>query len=109
MERAHGVCVLRPGLHLEDGAPGLDFDDAESDETRDRSRRDIAADHPADALEQRAHGYFASTAARISSAWPSGLTLGQTAAILPFSSIRYVTRFVPMYLRPYMLFSPQVP
>ena len=81
--------MLGPGLELEDRAAGLDLEDATSDERRDRGRRDVAADHPADALEDRRHGrYGESTAARISSAWPSGLTFGQTAAIFPFSSIR---------------------
>src|SRR5260370_3012648 len=48
-------------------------------------------------------------AASTSPTWPSILTLGQRPRITPFSSISTVVRSMPMYLRPYMLFSTQTP
>ncbi len=48
-------------------------------------------------------------AASTSSTWPGTLTLRQMLRMTPFGSIRKVERSMPMYLRPYMLFSTQVP
>ena len=48
-------------------------------------------------------------AARTSAAWPVTLTLRQALAILPALSIRNVLRSIPIYLRPYIDFSTQVP
>ena len=44
-----------------------------------------------------------------SSTCPGTLTLRQTARTTPLASMRKVARSMPMYLRPYMLFSIQVP
>ena len=49
------------------------------------------------------------TAANTSSTCPGTLTLRQIFAILPLLSMRNVERSIPMYLRPYMLFSTQEP
>jgi len=43
------------------------------------------------------------------SAWPATFTLGNTVAILPCRSITKVVRSIPIYLRPYMLFSFHTP
>ena len=42
-------------------------------------------------------------------AWPSGFTFGKIFAILPSAPITNVVRSMPMYLRPYMLFSFHTP
>ena len=56
------------------------------------------------------HVYFSAAASRsTSSAWPGTLTLRQMPRITPLPSIRKVARSIPIYLRPYMLFSTQVP
>src|SRR5688572_16868078 len=44
-----------------------------------------------------------------SSTWPGTFTLRQMPRITPLPSIRKVARSMPMYLRPYMLFSTQTP
>ena len=48
-------------------------------------------------------------AASTSAAWPVTLTLRQALAIFPALSIRNVLRSMPIYLRPYIDFSTQVP
>src|SRR5579871_1470195 len=59
------------------------------------------------ALRQRAANALAS--ASTSATWPGTFTLRQTRRITPDLSIRKVDRSMPMYLRPYMLFSTQAP
>jgi hypothetical protein len=49
------------------------------------------------------------TAVSTASTWPGTLTLCQTPRTTPFSSMRKVARSIPMYFRPYMLFSTQTP
>src|SRR3954453_2584002 len=44
-----------------------------------------------------------------SSAWPSTFSFGKIFLIIPLGSMIKVARSTPMYLRPYMLFSPQTP
>ena len=53
--------------------------------------------------------HSARAAASTSSTWPGTLTLRQTRRMAPLPSIRKVARSIPMYVRPYMLFSTQVP
>lgn len=54
-------------------------------------------------------GQMSFAAFSTASTWPGTLTLRQTWRMTPASSIRKVARSIPMYLRPYMLFSTQVP
>src|SRR5919202_20262 len=49
------------------------------------------------------------SASRTSSAWPSTLTFGKTALIVPFLSITKVVRAMPMYSRPINRFCCQTP
>ena len=66
----------------------------------------------ADGLRLDVHRCYASvrcSIARISAAFVSGLTLGMTASITPFSSIRYVERTTPMPALPAIFFSCQTP
>src|SRR5579864_1408765 len=49
------------------------------------------------------------TACSTSATWPGTLTLCHTLRTMPSLSIRKVARSIPMYLRPYMLFSTQTP
>src|SRR6266567_9267266 len=51
----------------------------------------------------------ACTAFSTSATCPGTLTLCQTLRMTPSLSIRKVARSMPMYLRPYMLFSTQTP
>lgn len=44
-----------------------------------------------------------------SSAWPATFTLGQVWATVPSRPMSRVARSMPMYLRPYMLFSTHTP
>src|SRR5262245_35814890 len=53
---------------------------------------------------QRARAAFST-----SPTWPGTLTLCHTPRMMPVPSIRKVARSMPMYLRPYMLFSTQTP
>src|SRR5580704_14015481 len=54
-------------------------------------------------------GQSAFAAFSTSATWPGTLTLCQTPRTVPLLSIRKVLRSMPMYLRPYMLFSIQTP
>ncbi len=58
---------------------------------------------------ERLSGQRARAAFSTSATWPGTLTLCQTPRTVPAPSIRKVARSMPMYLRPYMLFSTQVP
>lgn len=49
------------------------------------------------------------SACSTSSAWPGTRTFGQLARTLPSWPIRKVARWIPMDVRPYMLFSTQTP
>src|SRR5215472_16155731 len=51
----------------------------------------------------------ARAALRTSATWPGTRTLRHAPRTMPFRSIRKVERSIPIYLRPYMLFSTQVP
>src|SRR5215472_10794914 len=51
----------------------------------------------------------ARAAVRTSATWPGTRTLRHAPRTMPFRSIRKVERSIPIYLRPYMLFSTQVP
>src|SRR5260221_4375010 len=57
----------------------------------------------------RRRGQSAFAAASTASTWPGTLTLRHTPHTTPFSSMRKVARSIPMYFRPYMLFSTQTP
>src|SRR5262249_7711327 len=59
--------------------------------------------------QQRVSAQSAFTAFRTSSTSPGTFTLRQRPRITPFPSMRNVERSIPMYLRPYMLFSTQTP
>ena len=61
------------------------------------------------ALARRRHDQSPRAAASTSSTWPGTLTLRQMPRMTPLASTRNVARSMPMYLRPYMLFSTQVP
>ena len=50
VHRADRVVVLRAGLHLEDGAPGLGQDEAKAHQLGDRRRRQLARDDRLDVL-----------------------------------------------------------
>jgi hypothetical protein len=54
-------------------------------------------------------GQSAFAAASTASTWPGTLTLRHTPRTTPFSSMRKVARSIPMYFRPYMLFSTHTP
>src|SRR6516225_3392002 len=51
----------------------------------------------------------ARAALRTSATWPGTRTLRHAPRTTPFRSMRKVERSIPIYLRPYMLFSTQVP
>src|SRR5467141_792120 len=57
----------------------------------------------------RRGGQRARAAFSTSPTWPGTLTLCQTPRMMPVPSIRKVARSMPIYLRPYMLFSTQTP
>ena len=62
----------------------------------------------------RAHGegkayYSSAIAFSTCSSWPSTLTAFQSLATLPWASIRYVLRWMPIFFLPYMFFSRHAP
>ena len=76
----------------------------------DLARRIGAAKDRRRALGQRLPGdQSACTAFKTSATWPGTLTLCQTWRTTPSLSMRKVARSIPMYLRPYMLFSTHTP
>ena len=77
---------------------------------RDLARRICGIEDRRRALGQRFAGdQSACTAFNTSATWPGTLTLCQTWRTTPSLSMRKVARSIPMYLRPYMLFSTHTP
>src|SRR6516162_3541937 len=72
------------------------------DGRKDRHR--LAGQGFVEGRRQRACAAFSTSAT-----WPGTLTLCQTPRTTPFPSIRKVARSIPIYLRPYMLFSTHTP
>src|SRR6516165_1807367 len=69
-----------------------------------KNRHRLAGQSFAECRRQRARAAFSTSAT-----WPGTLTLCHTPRTIPAPSIRNVARSMPMYLRPYMLFSTHTP
>ena len=112
-QRGHGTgwtVGRRAAADLDEGAapPGGCRGSGESHLRRRLGR----GKHGAGGVRQRAArraGQSALAAASSASTWPGTLTLRHTPRTTPFSSMRKVARSIPMYFRPYMLFSTQTP
>src|SRR6185437_8156342 len=71
----------------------------------------VCGEHPCQtgSTGVRCDPYSPCAACNTSAAWPVTLTFLHTRAIFPSLSIRNVLRSMPMYFRPYIDFSTQVP